>query len=153
MNIEEFPNDREVINNMLDEAKDIEKAMLSLKKIDRGYNKIYRRVPRASDGKIINTTIDVYTSGHIGSRIRDADTGEYYNYQVGSSDEDMFFKVALATGECTSKNGSSTLFYLSPHHYMAHLNIELDDSVINSWEEKRNYYLKHGKKPKSNNSE
>lgn len=153
MNVEEFPNDRELINNMLNEENDNEKAMMSLKKIDRGYNKVYRMVPRASDGKIINTKIDVYTTGYIGSKIRDADTGEYYNYIVGSRDEDLFFKVALATGECNSKNGSSTLFYLSPHHYMSHLNVDLDDSVINSWEEKRNYFLKHGKKRTSNNSE
>ena len=138
MNIEEFPNDRELINEM----KDNEKEMLSLKKIDRGYNKVYRMVPRASDGKFVNTKIDVYSTGYIGSKIRDADTGEYYNYQVGSSDEDMFFKVALATGECNSKNGSSTLFYLSPHHYMSHLNVDLDDSIINTWEEKRNRILK-----------
>jgi hypothetical protein len=150
MNIEEFPNDREVINNMMiDEAKEIEKEMLSLKKIDRGYNKVYRNIPRASDGKIINTKIDVYTTGYIGSRIRDAETGEYYNYNVGSKYEDLFFKVALATGECNSKNGSSTLFYLSPHQYMSHLNVDLDDSVINSWEEKRNYFLKNNKVNKS----
>ena len=150
MNIEEFPNDREVINNMMiDEANEIEKEMLSLKKIDRGYNKVYRNIPRASDGKIINTKIDVYTTGYIGSRIRDAETGEYYNYNVGSKYEDLFFKVALATGECNSKNGSSTLFYLSPHQYMSHLNVDLDDSVINSWEEKRNYFLKNNKVNKS----
>ena len=142
MNVEEFPNDRELINNMLNEQKDNEKEMLSLKKIDRGYNKVYRMIPRASDGKFVNTKIDVYSTGYIGSKIRDADTGEYYNYQVGSSDEDMFFKVALATGECNSKNGSSTLFYLSPHHYMSHLNVDLDDSIINTWEEKRNRILK-----------
>ena len=145
MNIEEFPNDRELINEM----KDNEKEMLSLKKIDRGYNKVYRMVPRASDGKIINTKIDVYSTGYIGSKIRDADTGEYYNYNVGSSDEDMFFKVALATGECNSKNGSSTLFYLSPHHYMSHLNVDLDDNIINTWEEKRNRILKTHKKSKT----
>ena len=145
MNIEEFPNDRELINEM----KDNEKEMLSLKKIDRGYNKVYRMVPRASDGKIINTKIDVYSTGYIGSKIRDADTGEYYNYNVGSSDEDMFFKVALATGECNSKNGSSTLFYLSPHHYMSHLNVDLDDNIINTWEEKRNRILKTHKKSKN----
>jgi hypothetical protein len=119
--------------------------MLSLKKKDRGYNKVYRMIPRASDGKIINTKIDVYTTGYIGSRIRDAETGEYYNYNVGSKYEDLFFKVALATGECNSKNGSSTLFYLSPHQYMSHLNVDLDDSVINSWEEKRNIFLKNNK--------
>ena len=35
MNVEEFPNDRDIINNMLDEAKDIEKAMLSLKNLKK----------------------------------------------------------------------------------------------------------------------
>jgi hypothetical protein len=149
MNTEEFPNDREVINNMLDEVKENEKDMISFKRIDRGYNKIHRKIPRASDGKIVNTKIDIYTSGTIGSRIRDADTGEYYNYNVGSKAEALFFKVSLSTGECTSKNGSNTLFYLTPHHYMSHLNVEVDDSVISSWEEKRNMFLRNKKSNKN----
>ena len=35
MNTEEFPNDREVINNMLDEVKETEKDMISFKRIIR----------------------------------------------------------------------------------------------------------------------
>jgi hypothetical protein len=58
--------------------------------------------------------------------------------KVGSADEDLFFKVGLATGECTSKNNSSTLFYSSPNHYMSHMQCELDEETISRWEAKHN---------------
>ena len=148
MSYEALPTDTEYImnmNNMVTD-KDKDKELVSFKKIDRGYNKIYRNLPRSSDGKNIKTKIDTYTSGSTGSMIRNAETGAYYNYYVGSKDEDIFFKVSLATGECNSKNGSNTLFYISPQHYMSHMNTELSVSVINSWEEKRNSRIKASKR-------
>lgn len=143
MNSEELPNDREYITNMLYDQKDKEMALL--KKIDSGYNKVYRKGIRASDGKIVNKKVDIYTSGFIGSRIRNAETGEYYNFLVGSRNEDIFFKVSLATGECTSKNGSNTLFYLSPNHFMSHLNADVNQPTITAWCEKRNKVFRNRK--------
>lgn len=119
--------------DIMDQRKTIEDA----KKLDRGYNAIWRMRTR-SDGKLKKTRIDVYTSGDIGSSIRDAETGAYYMSKVGSADEDLFFKVGLATGECTSKNNSSTLFYSSPNHYMSHMQCELDEETIARWEAKHN---------------
>ena len=142
MSYEALPTDTEYIMNMNNMITEKDKELVSFKKIDRGYNKIYRSLPRASDGKIVKTKIDVYTTGSIGSIIRNAETGAYYNYYVGSKNEDLFFKVSLSTGECNSKNDSNTLFYLSPQHYMSHMNTDLSMSVINSWEEKRNRYVK-----------
>lgn len=121
------------------------------KNVDRGHNVIWRMVPR-SDGKIKRTKIDIYTSSDTGSRIRDAETGAYYNTIVGSLDEELFFKVGLSTGECKSPNGSSTLFYLSPHHYMSHMYCELDDETIARWEERRAARVKENEKKQFRNT-
>ena len=86
--------------------------------------------------------MEVYTTSGYGCHIRDAETGHYYSHSVGTADEDLYFSVILATGECKSRNGSSTLFYLSPQHYMRHLNCELEEDVIARWEAKRDATLK-----------
>lgn len=110
------------------------------KHMDIGYNVINRNITRV-DGRIKNTKFEIYSSSGTGNSIRDAETGVYYKYLVGSRDEDLFFKVALATGECSSKNGSNTLFYISPTHYMGHMKCEVSQEIIQTWEEKRNARL------------
>lgn len=115
---------------------------------DRGYNVIYRKALR-KDGRQYNKKIEIYTSSGCGNRIRDAETGEYLDYIVGSSDEDLFFKVILATGECTSTNGSYTLFYASAQHYANHLLCEVDPKTAVNWEEKRDARLIEIKRSKS----
>jgi hypothetical protein len=111
-----------------------------VKREDRGYNKL-ARVVNVGSNVYKKKKIDVYSSGDIGSNIRDAETGKYYSYRVGSKDEYLFFKTVMATGECSSKNGSSVLFYLSPQHYMSHLNVELSPKTISKWEERKNARL------------
>jgi len=113
--------------NVLDEAK----------AIDRGYTKIYR-TDETETGKLRRRKIDVYTTGGVGSQIRDAETGEYYNNKVGSLDEELFFKVKLSTGEGNSLNGSNTLFYSSPQQCMAHLDEEIPQNIIDTWQQKKN---------------
>jgi hypothetical protein len=112
-----------------------------IKKKDRGYNVIYRMVERP-DGVIKKKKIEIYTTGDMGNRIRDAETGEYYKNLVGTKDEDLFFKVALATGECKSSNSSNSLFYLSPKHYTNHLHCSVSDELVENWDLKRNIRLK-----------
>ena len=119
---------------------DVENILDKSKKMDKGYNVVYRKVQK-KDGRWKNKKIDMYTSSGAGTRIRDAETGEYFPNYVGSKDEDLFFKVALSTGECRSLNGSNTLFYVSPQHYMNHLNCEVSPERIAIWEEKRNARL------------
>jgi hypothetical protein len=119
------------------------------KSMDVGYNVIYRSCPNKK-GKLIRTPITIYTSSGTNSQIRDAETGAYYSQKVGSADEDLYFKVILATGECKSKNGSSTLFYLSPRHYMSHINGEVSDDTLKMWEEKRDARLKAKQSIKNN---
>jgi hypothetical protein len=123
-------------NNYDEEMEmDQNKILENLKKQDRGYAQILAYKKRAN-GSLKRAKIDVYTSGYIGNYIRNAETGEYTKYLVGSPDENLFYSVVWATGECKSKNGSNVLFYTSPEHYMKHLNINLPISKINEWKEK-----------------
>lgn len=140
------PND---IDNEVNMSNDV---LANSLKTDRGLNFIYRKVMSSKTGKPKNKRIYIYTSSGIGNRIRDAETGDYYPNKVGSKDEDLFFKVILATGECKSANGSSTLFYVSPQHYMTHLNCEVTQETIEKWEAKRNARLTEMKLNKNENS-
>jgi len=124
--------------NDYDDAFD--KMLDKTKKTDKGHNTVYRKFQRR-DGQWKNKKIDVYTSSGAGTRIRDAETGEYFPNYVGSKDEDLFFKVSLSTGECTSANNSNTLFYVSPQHYMNHLNAVVTPERIALWEERRSARL------------
>jgi hypothetical protein len=128
-------------DNMSFNSQDNKKQLEKLKHEDRGYNKIWRNVN--TNGVLKKTKIEVYTSSDFGHHIRDAETGDYYPYLVGSNDEHLFFKVGLSTGECKSRNGSSTLFYLSPEKYVEHLNITtpLDSELILSWKQRRDHRM------------
>jgi hypothetical protein len=97
------------------------------KSIDRGYNKIKKQ------GKYI----EFYTTSCIGNLIRNAETGEYYNFRVGSKDELLLFSIILATGKCNSKNNSCTLFYNSPEEYINHFRDDLDIKIIQKWYDER----------------
>ena len=90
------------------EANDYDNEIRTAKSYDSGYNVIYRYITRV-DGIKKRTKIEVYTSGNIGTRIRDAESGLYYSELVGSKEDKNFFKVQLSTGECKSKNGSRTI--------------------------------------------
>ena len=125
-------------------------ALENMKKMDRGYNKIWRMLPRADDS-LKRTKIEFYTSSGSGYKIRDAETGTYYNDVVGSANEDLYFKVALATGECKSTNGSSTMFFTSPQRYITHMHTTLTPEIIANWEAKR-YARLHAIGKKSNPS-
>jgi hypothetical protein len=79
--------------------------------------------------------IGVYSSGQTGfTCIRNAETGELSNYVVGSLNEDLFFKVAVATGEFPC--GPITLFYNSPEHFEKHQYTIVDEEMKLHWREK-----------------
>ena len=113
------------------------KIVEDVSNLDKGHNKVMRNIVK-SDGRAKQVKVDVYTSGSVGSNIRDAENGQYYPDKVGSLNEELYFKVALATGECTSRNGSSTLFYMSPQHYMSHQSCVVSPDIISRWEARRN---------------
>ena len=121
-------------------VQDEKKRLFEMKKLVRGYTQIWNYKKRAN-GTLKKTQVDLYTSGFIGSNIRNAETGEFYPFLVGSAHEDRFFKVILATGESKSKNGSNILFYTSPEHYMKYFNINLKQASINKWNAKYDKYL------------
>jgi hypothetical protein len=131
-------NFQSVLNN----KEDNETMLDNIKKLDKGYNKIYRKVKK-SNGKVKHLKIELYSSGGVGTNIRDAESGIYYNDYVGSANEDLYFKTVLANGECNSKNGSSILFFISPQSYMSHLGCELQQDIINNWQKKRDIRLNY----------
>jgi hypothetical protein len=124
------------IDSSYDERKEYGNIIKETRSMDKGYNLIYRNCPN-KNGQLVRTPITIYTSGGTDTQIRDAETGAYYSHLVGSADEDLYFKAILATGECKSKNSSSTLFYLSPRHYISHLNNEVSEDTLQMWESKR----------------
>jgi hypothetical protein len=131
-----------------DDMRDDHENMLeTLKKQDRGFTQIYA-YKKKSNGALKRSKIDVYTTGCIGNYIRNAETGEYTNYLVGSPDEDLFYSIIWSTGECKSKNGSNVLFYTSPQHYMSHLNLNVSIDKINQWKDKYIHRLKNTEPPK-----
>ena len=127
-------------------SEQIKNQLDKIKQMDRGYNKIWRTIEK--NGRLKRTKVEIYTSSGYGNHIRDAETGEYYPYIVGSADEDLFFSVILATGECKSANGSSTLFYLSPEKYMKHLNHKVPEHIVERWNDKKDRRMREKKMDK-----
>jgi hypothetical protein len=81
--------------------------------------------------KYINMTF--YSSGITGSNIRNAVTGEYSKYIVGTLEQNLFFKVTMSTGEF--KDGPVHLYYISPEQFEAHQYCEVDERVKTAWYE------------------
>ncbi len=121
----------------------INETLMDAKAEDVGFNVISRR---DSGGK--TKKVEMYTSSGIGNFIRDAETGEYYNEKVGSKDEDLYFKISLSTGECTSKNNSSAMYFRSPTHYMSCMKSTVSPANIARWEARRDARIAELKKPK-----
>ena len=107
-------------------------ALKKVQNLNRGYHKLTINV---LDNKNKKIELGVYGSGSHDSPIRNAETGEYYKYKVGSMDEDLFFKFIIATGELSS--GPLTLFYDSPEHCERHQEILLNNLTKRKWEAKR----------------
>jgi hypothetical protein len=108
------------------------KMMEDLKRTDKDYHKIYRYV----DGK--KKSIEIYTTNCLGGgRIRSAIGGSYNeSFRIGSKDEDIFFKVTMATGECGKD--LSVLFFDSPEQYERHLCVSVSQDIKEKWYEKFN---------------
>jgi hypothetical protein len=113
------------------------------KNIDKNYHEIIRIAPIERKGIVTykKKQIGIYTSGDIGSRIRNAETGEHYKYRVGSKYEKLFFSVRLSTGECDGKNKMATLFFTSPNHYEKYLHNEVSEEVGKIWNYKRDLLI------------
>jgi hypothetical protein len=109
--------------------------ILEIKRMDKGYNKLRSFVKTANGKKKIS--VEVYSSGDTGSNIRDAITGQYYSYKVGSNDEDEFFKVCIATGEV--QNQRRFFFFSSPSDYERVFYTTLKEETKIGWNKKLIY--------------
>lgn len=70
--------------------------------------------------------------------IRNAVNGTYETgYKTGSNDEDLFFKVSLATGENGSKD-SRILFFNDPEQYERYFNCIVSADTKDKWSKKAN---------------
>jgi hypothetical protein len=128
---------------------DLNQMMENVRNRDKGYNRIYRTFFNEKKKLYYKKGIDIYTSSP-GSKIRNAETGEYFNYKVGSLDEDLFFSVSLATAEKGIRNpkGLNILFFTSPQHYMSYTNAEVDENVISDWRLRQEYRIKQNESKK-----
>ena len=71
-----------------------------------------------------------------GSKIRCASTGHFYpDYKVGSSDEDLFFKVCLS-GYLPESSYGKFLYYSSPEEYEYHFHAKVCTKIKDSWKQK-----------------
>ena len=104
-------------------------ALSRVQSLNRGYHKLARTVLINNRNKKIE--LGVYGSGSHESQIRNAETGEYYKYKVGTMDEDLFFKAMISTGEVPS--GPLTLFYDSPSQYENHQLTKVSTEVKQNW--------------------
>jgi hypothetical protein len=126
----------EANENLNDVVKTQKKELNKMKVFDTDYVSIYRS-KTTSNGKQKNVKIDLYVSGDIGSQIRNAETGQYYKYKVGTKEEDRLFKMKFSTGEIQTKSGNSVLFYDSPEQCENHLMEELSEDIKENWKNKQ----------------
>lgn len=122
----------------------VNEALMDAKAEDGGFNVITQRDSRGGKTK----KMEMYTSSGTGNCIRDAETGQYYAEKVGSKDEDLYFKISLSTGECTSKNNSSAMYFQSPAHYMSCMKGNVSPAAIARWEARRDARIAELKKAK-----
>ena len=109
------------------------------KTLDKGYRSLIRIV----NGKKVKIQMYV-TSYNPGTMIRDAVSGvRTTGFRVGSSNEDYFFKVKLATGELGRDAGH--LYFETPSQCEKYLRLKLSDAVKQKWKSKYELYCKRNK--------
>jgi len=102
------------------------KLMEELKKADKGYNKTYRY-----NGKK-RVAVEFYTTNITpGSKIRNAITGVYQKFLVGSRSEDLFYKVANVSDVC--RNDQHVMFFDSPEQYERHFHATVSQPCKEEW--------------------
>ena len=121
------------------DRKNKKKVEQELKNDDKHYFKYTKPFNDTwTDGRFYKkVTIELYGSRDIGSRIRNAVTGQLYppNFIVGTSYEDLLFTVS----ECSGINKHREpihLYYDSPEQYENHQFLFVDQGVKNKWNSK-----------------
>jgi len=107
----------------------VKKFMVSATK--KGFYSLKRKV---NNNKV---SVDVYTSGGLGTNIRNAISGEYYHgYKVGTVKEDLFYKTSVSTSE--TGNEGVVLFFENPEQYERHFYTQIDALDKERWYSKYN---------------
>jgi len=119
------------------------KELEELKKNDKNFYQLRRqRTVMAKDKKTheeykkkVSTNIGVFTSGGVGSPIRNAITGiKNFEHHIGSKDEYLYFSVLICTGE-TGPDPIS-LFFDSPEQAERHLLTKIDEKIKTNWKQR-----------------
>jgi hypothetical protein len=106
------------------------KVIYNIKNLDTGLHKVKRRI----DNKIIK--IEYYHSNITpGSYIRNAITGNYTDYKVGTRAECLFFKVTNATADEKNKQPYN-MFFESPSQYERHFKTTVSQDIKEVWQRK-----------------
>jgi hypothetical protein len=128
--------DNEILSTEMPVNKKNSLTSLS-RKIESNYEKYSIPFNKTwNDGRFYkNVTIELYGSGQNGCRIRNAVTGQRYEYIVGSQDEDLFFKVSESTGRYGRKH-PLILYYDSPEQYENQHFITLSSDIKTRWNDK-----------------
>jgi len=123
------PTDNEIYNDPSGKT-----VAEELKKLDKNYQKFVKPVFQTwRDGKYYKKpTIECYGTGQIGSRVRNAVTGQYYPYVVGNLEEDVLFKVIDAVGRDGRKD-PLMLYYDSPEQYENHQFVTVSQKIKETW--------------------
>jgi hypothetical protein len=112
------------------------------------YGKLYEkyRLPFnavGTDGKYYKyVTIENFGTGLHGSQIRNAVTGVYYDYMVGTADEDFLFKVVDSTGR-KGKKDPLMLYYDTPEQYERHHFTSVSTQVKQNWVKRVSELARH----------
>jgi len=116
-----------------EQEKSNKKIFEDLKKEDKGFYSWNVKIP----GSVKPVKVEAYSSGDVGSRIRDPITGDRYrDYKVGSKYEDLFFKV-IFTSQNFAGRGAPTLFYSSPEQYEKHTKEFVGSQIKEKWHLKK----------------
>jgi hypothetical protein len=113
------------------------KMMKSLNRQDPNYISFKTNINYGKPLRPIWRKIRVYsTKVNVGSQIRDAVSGRYTSYRVGSKDELLFFKSINVSGIRTPTSEPAVLFFESPEQYERHMSTKLSVEQKERWQEK-----------------
>jgi hypothetical protein len=118
------------------EFKKQKKVLESMKRLDPDYFTVFRENKNPLKKKKW-FKIELFKSSYNPKvRVRNAVTGIYESYKVGSNNSNIYFKVILATGE-TGPNPPH-LYFDSPEQYEFHFKTIVPESVKETWLNKYN---------------
>jgi hypothetical protein len=110
-------------------------ALEALRAADPRFAREIRWIPNPTeknpDGRK-KVVINYHGSGDVGSKIRNAVTGERYSITVGHRDQDLLFSVCNSRG-LSGRNEPLFLFYDTPEQYESHVHTILEQPIKEAW--------------------